>query len=231
VLAGERDGARLVEAPGDDQHRVVGLVPGAVERLQLVDRHALDVRALADDGVAVVVPRERKLLHALEQHPAGVVLAELELVAHHGHLGFEVVLRHERVHHAVGLHGDRPGEVGVGGGQGLEIVRAVVGGRAVEARTAARELLLQARVALRALEKEMLEEVGHAFLAVAFVARAHQVHDVHGDGVHAGVGQREELQPVRQSPLGDALDGLGFCRLRRGRGRCGKQRHQKEKSA
>jgi hypothetical protein len=228
VLLRERHRARLVEASGDDQHRVIGLVPGSVERLQLVDRHFLNVRALADDRIAVVVPRKGELLHALEEHAARVVFAHLELVSHHGHLAFEILLGHEGVHHAIGFHGDRPFQVVVGPGQGLEVVGAVVGGGAVPASAAARELLLQVRVALGALEEEMLQKMRHAFLTVTLVPRAHEVHDVHGDGVGAGVGQGKKLQAVRKLPLGNALDAVGLLR-RLGRERRGSEEKKKER--
>jgi hypothetical protein len=161
----------------------------------LLDRHPFDVGALADDRVAVVVPGEGELLHALEQHRAGVVLAHLELVSHHRHLGVEVLLRHERVHHAVGFHAERPVEVVGGGGEGLEVGGAVVRGGAVPARAAAVELFLHVRVALRALEQQVLEQVRHAFLAVALVARAHEVGDVHGGGVASGSGTVRTRRP------------------------------------
>ena len=59
VLVDERERLRLVELAGDEQHRVVGLVVLAVERLQPVDRHVLDVGARADRRLAVVVPEVR----------------------------------------------------------------------------------------------------------------------------------------------------------------------------
>src|SRR6267142_1031928 len=182
------------------------MVPGAVEGLQLVDRHALDVGALADGRIAVVVPWIGELLHALEQHRARAVLAHLELVAHHGHLAVQVLARDARGHHAVGLHGERPVQVFRRRREGLEVVGAVVRGRPVPARAAARQLALDVGEALRALEQHVLEEVRHAFLAVALVARADEVHDVHGDRVGARIGQREHLEAVRQPVLGDALD-------------------------
>ena len=211
------DGARFVEAPGDDQHRVVGLVPGAVEGLQPVDRHPLDVRAHADDRIAVVVPGVGRLLHALEQHAAGVVLAKLELVAHHAHLAVEVLLGDERVHHAVGFHLDRPREIVVAGREGLEVGRAVVRRGAVPARAAARELFLDVGMARGALEQQVLEQVRHALLAVALVARADQVGDVHRGGVDARVGQREQAQAVRQRVLGNAFQRDDFARRLGGR--------------
>ena len=52
----KRERLGLVELAGDDEHAVVGLVVLLVEGLQVFDRHALDVGAVADGGFAVVVP-------------------------------------------------------------------------------------------------------------------------------------------------------------------------------
>ena len=69
-------------------------------------------RRAADGRVAVVVPEVGELLHALEQHARRVVLAHLELVAHHRHLAVEVLFATtKRVHHAVGFQAERPVEV------------------------------------------------------------------------------------------------------------------------
>ena len=46
---------RLIELAGDDEVGVIGLVVLLVEDGQVLDGHALDVGAVADDGLAVVV--------------------------------------------------------------------------------------------------------------------------------------------------------------------------------
>src|SRR5262245_43372376 len=61
-----RDGAKvcvdecqcsgLIELPGDDDYGVVRLVVLAVTGLQVFDGHAVDVTAVAEGGLAVVVP-------------------------------------------------------------------------------------------------------------------------------------------------------------------------------
>ena len=77
---------RLIELAGDEQHGVVGLIVLVIERLQPLDRHVLDVRARADGRVPVVVPEIGGGDRALQQNAERIVLAGLELVAHHGHL-------------------------------------------------------------------------------------------------------------------------------------------------
>ena len=65
----------FVELAGDDEHGVVGLVEFLVEGPQVVDRHALDVGAVADGRLAVVVPLVGDGHHPLRQHALGRVLA------------------------------------------------------------------------------------------------------------------------------------------------------------
>jgi hypothetical protein len=131
---------RRVEATGDDQGGVVGLIEAPIERLQARDVDVLDVAARADRALAVVVPvvhgRQRPLL----QDAAGVVLAELHLVAHHGHLGVEVAPGDVAVEHRIGLPAQIPAQVVVVGGEAGVVVGAVVPGRAVGAQAAPVEL-------------------------------------------------------------------------------------------
>ncbi|MDW8468381.1 MAG: hypothetical protein RML56_04600 [Burkholderiales bacterium] len=178
----ERERARFVESSRDDEERVVRPVPRAVERAQALDRHRFDVGTVADHRMTVVVHREREPLHALQQHRLRVVLAHLEFVAHDGHFAREVLFAQKRVHHAIGFHRERPVEVVLARRQRLEVGRAVVRRGAVVARPARDQRRLDVGVILRALEEQVLEQVRHALLAVALVARADEVGDVHGDG-------------------------------------------------
>jgi hypothetical protein len=198
---------RRVEPPAHDQQRVVGLVPGPVERLQPVDRHQLDVGARADDRVAVVVPAECKPLHAGEEHAPRVVLAHLELVAHHGHFAVEVALGDARADQPVCFEADRPVQVRVARRKRLEVCGAVVRRRAVVARAAAHELLLDVLELVRILEQQVLEQVRHSLLAVAFMARPDQHGQVDGHRIDARIGHGEHAQAVRQPIFGDTLDG------------------------
>ena len=197
----------LLDPPAHQQHGVVRLVVHAIEGTQALDGHVLDVGTLADDGPPVVVPGKRELRKPLPQDVARVVLAGFELVAHHRHFRVQVLLAHEGVHHPVGLHRQCELEVLLGRGKGFEVVGAVEGGGAVPARTALHELFLDVRKAGAALEQHVLEQVRHAFLAVAFVARADQVGDVDGDRVHRAVRHQHDAQAVGQAVLADPFDG------------------------
>src|SRR5262249_19555617 len=81
-----------------------------------------------------------------------------------------------------------------------------------------------------ALEEHVLQQVGHAGLAVALVARADEDRHVDGDLGGGVVGEEEEADAVVVAGLGDALDGGGLLRLGgalgggggRGRGQGGK---------
>ena len=203
-LRRRRERALGVELAGDDQHRVVGLVVVAVERLQALDRHVLDVRQRADHRAAVVVPEVGGGAGALAEEAERAVLAGLELVADHGHLAVEVLLRDAGVDHAVGLEAEHERERVVARREGLEVVGAVERGGAVVARAALEELVLRVGDLRRALEEQVLEEVRHAALAVALVPGADEVGDVGGDRVLGGVGEEQDFHPVREVVLGDA---------------------------
>ena len=75
-----------------------------------------------------------------------IVLAHLELVADHGHLGVEVLARHEGIDHAVGFQVQRPAQVLVRGREGLEVVGAVERGGAVRPRATLGQFLRDVRV-------------------------------------------------------------------------------------
>ncbi len=199
-----RERARLVELSGDHEHRVVGLVVVAVERLEPLDGHVLDVGQRADDRAPVVVPEVGGGVHPLAQQAERAVLPGLELVAHDRHFALEVLPGDPGVDHPVGLDVEHEREQLVGGRKRLEIVGAIERGRAVVARAALQELALRAGVARRALEQHVLEQVRHPALAVALVTRSDEVGDVDGDRVLGGVGKEQDLEPVRQVVFADA---------------------------
>jgi hypothetical protein len=206
-LGRDPQGGARIDRAGDDQHRVVGLVIGAIESLQALDRHVLDVGACTDRRLAVVVPEESSLEHPLLQHFSRVVLILLEFVAHDRHLGVEIGPRHVAVHHAIGFHVERPSEVLGSGRESLEIVGAIEGRRAVGPATVLGQLLMDLWMARGALEEQVLEQVRHPRFAVVLVAGAHQVGDVDGDRLLGLVRAEEDAEPVRQPVLLDALDG------------------------
>ena len=68
-----------------------------------------------------------------------LVLAHLELVAHHGHFAVEILLLDEGIDHAVGFEIERPAQVFLGGIEGFVVVGAVPGSGAVGPRAVRRE--------------------------------------------------------------------------------------------
>ena len=98
--------------------------------------------------------------------------------------------------------------------EGLEVVRAVEPGRAVESRAVLGQLLRDVRVLRRALEQHVLEQVRHAGFAVALVARAHHVRHVDRDRWLDWSGNSRTRRPLR-GVLGDALDRRDLHRRRR----------------
>ena len=69
------------------------------------------------------------------------------------------------------------------------------------------EFLGDVRVAGRAFEDEVLQQMSHSFLAVTFVAGPDFVGDVHCDDRPGRVREEQDAQPVGQAVFGDALDG------------------------
>ena len=177
-----------------------------VERLQPLDRDVLDVGSRPDDRASVVVPEIGARGDALAQHVERAVLPRLELVAHNGHLRVEIAPSDRGVHHAVGLDLQNVVERLPARRESLEVIGPVVRGAAVEARSALLEVRLDVRKAPRPAEHQVLEEMRHSGLAVAFVARADEVGDVDGDRIDRAVGDEQDLQSVREAVLGDAFD-------------------------
>ena len=230
IVFDEAERRRFVEPAADQQHGVVGLIVFVIEGLQPRYRHVFDVGARADDGVAVVVPQIGGRGHALAEHVIGAVLARFELVAHHGHLAVQILLRHLGIDHAVGFELQRPVEVALAGSHGLVEIGAVERGRAVEGRAVALKLALDVGMLRRALEQHVLEQVRHAVFAFALVARADEIGDVDRDRIVRRVGEQQHLETVRQPVLGNALDRGDFPdrRRRRGARRVGVRRREQE---
>ena len=146
-----------------------------------------------------------------------VVLAHLELVAHHRHLFVEDLLFDARVHHAVGFQFERPAQVLIGRADGFEVIGAVPRRRAVHLRAVVGQFLLDVGARLGLAEHQVLQQVRHAGFAVAFLARTHQVGDVHRDLGLGGVRKQQHVQAVRIGVLGDAFDRRHLLHARRQR--------------
>ena len=56
------------------------------------------------------------------------------------------------------------------------------------------------------LEKQVLQQVGHAGFTIALVARADQISHVDCDGIHRRIGQKQKAKTVGQPVLGDTLE-------------------------
>ena len=197
---------RRIEFAGDQQHGIIRLIVGAVERLQIPDLDVLDVAAIADRGAAVAVPIVGHALHALHHHLKRRILAALEFVAYHRHFRVEILFRDEGMHHAVGLHVDRPFQVVLAGLEQFVEIGAVERRRGVRLHAAVIELQVDLRKFRRALEQHVFEQMRHAGFAVVLVARADKVGDVDRDGRLGCIGQQQDLQAVVEAVFGDAFD-------------------------
>ena len=160
----------LVEVARHGEDGVIRLIILLIKRSQPLDRNALDIGAVSNGRLAVIMESVGGFLHPLHQNADGIVFARLELVAHHGHLGIEKLLFHAHVDHALGFEAQCPAQVGIAGGDGLEVVGAVEGGGAVPVGAVIGKVLLDVASVLGAEEEHVLDQVRHAGLAVAFVA-------------------------------------------------------------
>jgi hypothetical protein len=138
----ELQGLRFVDAPGNHQHGVIGLVILVIEGLRAGVGHAFQVVLRSDDRLAVVVPDVGGGGHALAEDGGGLILAALQFVAHHGHFGVENLLVELDVDHAVGFQAEGPLQILVTGAEGLVVVGAVVGGGAVPVRSVRGDFVL-----------------------------------------------------------------------------------------
>ena len=206
MLVDEVDGLLLGDLARHDQHCIVRPVERSVEGLQPVDRDVLHVGAGAQNGLAVVVPFECGCHHPLRQHRGGVVFLALQLVAHDGHLAVQVLLGDEGVDHAIRFQLQRPFQVLLGCGEDAVVVGPVVVRRRVCLHPAVAELLPDVEMLGRALEEQVLQQMCHARLAVALVARADQVGEVDGYDLFGLVREQQHPQAVRQVVFRDTLD-------------------------
>ena len=184
--------------PATSENRVVGLVVLAVERLQPLDGHVLDVRTRADCRVAVVVPEVRGRQHALEEDARGEFSPDSNSLR-------TTVISLSRSLFAMkeftmrsASRSSAQSRFCVGGGEGLEVVRAIGTGRAVRSCAVLGEFLRKVGMLGRSLEDEVLQQVRHPRLAVPLVRRADEVGDVDGDRVLRRIGEQQDLQAVRR---------------------------------
>ncbi len=149
-------------------------------------------------------------IHALKQDPGWAVLADLKFVAHDAHFAVEIGARDAGVNHAVGFHFQGEAQILVGGGHGLEVIRAVEERGAVEGGAVRTQLGHDFLALVGAFVEHVLQQVGHAGFTVAFVAGADQVSDVDGNGGLGGIGEQDDVESVIEFIFRDAFDGGDF---------------------
>ena len=137
VLLHQRERLRLVELAADDQQRVVGLVPGAVEGLQALDRHRSRCRrASRSPGCRSCAPRRRGAACARRARCP----ARSRRISNSLRTTVISLSRSDlRTNELTMRSASRPSaqsRLSPVAGQRLEVVGAVVGGGAVEARAA-----------------------------------------------------------------------------------------------
>ena len=124
----------------------------------------------------------------------------------------------ETVHQPIGFDHDAEFEVVVGRRHRFKVIGAIDVRRAVEAGTVIAQRLGHVGMIRGALENHVLQQMGHAGFAIAFMTGADQHGQVDRDRRSRGLGEQQNPSAVRQPVFGDALDGshlpraiVGFC--------------------
>ena len=160
----------LLEFPRHDQHNIVRLIKFLVKGPQVLDRHALDVAAVANGRLAIIVPVVSGGGDTFAQHAAGRIFSALKFVAHNGHFRFQVLFLDITVDHPVGFQLQGELEVFVCGRQRFEVIDAVAGSAAIELRAVLLQFLGHVRMFRCPFEHHVFEQMGHARLAIPFLA-------------------------------------------------------------
>jgi hypothetical protein len=197
------EGRLAVERPDEDEGSVVRVIERVVEAAQAIDRGVLDVAAPADGRVMVRMLAKRDRERLLEQHVERFVLPAFELVAHHGHLGRQVLGAQHRAAHPVGLQLER--QVEMLRRQDLVVARAVEPGGGVEVcadpfENAGDRPPFGGVETLRTLEHQVLEQVRRSGVAHRLVSRAHVVHQAHRHDRDLGLRKQQHVQTVGLQP-------------------------------
>jgi hypothetical protein len=82
--------------------------------------------------------------------------------------------------------------------------------RSVGVRSVGRQFLRDIGVPGAPLEQHVLQQMGHAALARAFLPRPHQVGDVHCRRRFGGIGKNQNAQPVGEFVFGNPLNRRDF---------------------
>jgi hypothetical protein len=201
----ELDDLGVVEVAGRGHDEVRRRVAGPMVRGDLGDRYRLDHSGIAQHPASQGVGAVDRLGEHVVDSILGLVLVHRDLLQHHVALGVDLVSGQRRA----GEHlGEEPEcllrvlveEAGVQ-------VRGLLAGRRVRGGAHAIEQLrdLDRGVALRALEKQVLEEVRDARLLGALVARARPHPEPQRHRAHRGHRLADHPRPVPQRSETNAL--------------------------
>ncbi len=203
VLEGLRHAAEGVgglDVSHDRQKRVGRSVVAAIEVPRVVERGRLKVVHRSDDGVLVGKGVVRERVGGLERRRVRLVVHAQALLLLHGlALVVELLLREDEGAHPVGF--EEEGEVEGLGGQGLEVVRPVLGRRPVHraARLGDESEVLPLADVLRALEHEVLEEMREPGLAGRLDTASDVVRHVDRHEGNSALRRHDDREAVREA--------------------------------
>jgi hypothetical protein len=205
IAFGQGEGGVRVDVPDDGEAGVARDVVPLEERRALVARGRLQVLHHPDRRPAIgVIGGEEGLGQEPPDPAVGAVLVVLAiLILDHVLLDPELLLgeRGEEVGHPVRLH--RQDQLQVGGGEVGVVVGPVGRGRAVDGRPDALERLeVVAGEVLRALEHEVLEEVGQPPPVPLLVLGADVIPEVRRNEGDIPLAPEDDVQAVGERDLG-----------------------------
>ena len=187
----------LIRIHGAHHHEgeILGVVETPVEPNELVSRQGADEIRRADDGTAVRVTFEERLVRLSEQKAHRAVLAQPDLLEHDALLGFEQCFVQTRVHSDVGQDLDA-----ASGRQHHVVVRVVERRAGIHASTGALDLPVDQAPGPRrcSLEEHVLEIVSEAELVGGLVTPSRFDPQLHGHDIARSVLFDDDADAVGQ---------------------------------
>ena len=188
-----------IHRPGRGHHHVVPAVVLCHPGLQVVAREALQIRAVADDGLPRRVQTVAGGIEEAECHAGRVFVEFGELVQDHLALTLQLFGREAAVQHDVGQHGHEARQIGR---QAVDVEgRVVLVGVGIDLGTQAFGVEVDLLAAARgcALEGHVLDDMADAIQPPWLVVAAGANEDAEVDGLAPGLGDDQGAHAVGQA--------------------------------
>ena len=212
VLFDQRQRRLRLEIADDRNGGVVRPIIRVVKLPQFRDRHFLDIRSPANRGMMIRMGNKGGGVDFLVEGRARIVLVPLEFIPHHGHLHLPVLFPQNQIAHPIGLELHR--EFQMIAREILVIIGAVEPGSGIVDTTDLVHHRVEAAAVVRmevfrALEHQMLEQMGRTRRPRHFMTRTNPIRDHEGQHRRRVVLEQQHVEIVDGHPvLGDTPKGL-----------------------